>query len=118
MDVALSQDPYGSQRTAIENIIARGSQFTADDMLEEIRQEEILRLEMAESEMRYAQRAGTRANDVVAQLNAASLGTRPRICYNYNSEAGCQRSNCIFHRKLTDEELAKRAEDAVTRGQL
>ena len=44
MDVALSHDPYGSRRTAIEKIIVRGNQFTSDDMFEEIRQEEILRL--------------------------------------------------------------------------
>jgi hypothetical protein len=57
MDVALSHDPHGSRRTAIQKIIARGKPFTADDMLEEIRQEEILRLEMVESEKSFAQHA-------------------------------------------------------------
>jgi len=112
VDIALSHDPYGSRRTAIEKIIARGNQFTSDDMLKEIRQEEILRLEMVESEKRYSQRAGVRAEEAIAQLNAVSLGARSGACYNYNSDAGCRRSNCIFdHRKLTDEELAKKAEE-------
>jgi hypothetical protein len=116
MVVALSHDPHGSRRMAIEKIIAKGKTFTADDMLEEIRQEEILHLEMMESEKHFARHAeNSRSDGLVAHLNAAALSRRA-TCYNFNSDAGCQRLNCIFeHRKLTDEENAKRAEDAKKR---